>query len=91
MTVWGGILDKIYWLLAAGCIWQLRESHLIEVAGGPGSTVVHTCPDIKYWSEVLCCTIPTHMSELEVKGEDLEKKYVKVFSGKSNSSELLCP
>ena len=22
--------------------------------------VVHTCPDVTYWSEVLCCTTPTH-------------------------------
>ena len=26
---------------------------------------VHTCPDVRYWSEVLCCTIPAHMSDLE--------------------------
>ena len=35
--------------------------------------VVHTCPDVSYWFEVLCCTIPTHMSDLEVKVTDLEK------------------
>ena len=40
---------------------------------------VHTCPDVRYWSEVLCCTIPTLMSDLEVKVTDLEKHYVKVF------------
>ena len=26
--------------------------------------VVHTCPDVRYWSEVLCCTIPSYMSGL---------------------------
>ena len=36
--------------------------------------VVHMCPDIKYWSVVLCCTILTHMNDLEVKVTDLEKK-----------------
>ena len=28
--------------------------------------VIHTCPDVRYWSEVLCCTISTHISDLEV-------------------------
>ena len=32
-----------------------------------GTEVVHTCPDVRYWSEVLCYIIPTHMSDLEVK------------------------
>ena len=35
--------------------------------------VVHTCPDVKNWSEVLCCTIPTHMNDLEVKVTDRKK------------------
>ena len=35
--------------------------------------VDHTCPDVRYWSEVLCCTIPTHMNDLEVKVMDSEK------------------
>ena len=39
--------------------------------------VDHTYPDVRYWSEVLCCTIPTHMNDLKVK--DLEQIYVKVF------------
>ena len=26
----------------------------------------------RYWSEVLCCTIMTHLSDLEVKVTDLE-------------------
>ena len=38
----------------------------------------------RYWSEMLCCTIMTHLGDLEVKGTDLEilcfKKFlVKVF------------
>ena len=27
---------------------------------------------VRYWSEVLCCTIMTHLSDLEVKVRDLE-------------------
>ena len=27
---------------------------------------VHTCPDVRYWSEVLYYTIPTHISDPEV-------------------------
>ena len=34
---------------------------------------VHMCPDVRYLSEVLCCTILTHTSDLEVKVTDLEK------------------
>ena len=26
--------------------------------------LVDTLPDVRYWSEVLCCTIITHISEL---------------------------
>ena len=37
--------------------------------------VVHPCPDVRYWSEILCCTIPTYMSDLEVKVMDLETNY----------------
>ena len=35
---------------------------------------VHTYPNVRYWSEVLCCAIQTHMSHLEVKVTDLETK-----------------
>ena len=49
--------------------------------------VNHTCHDLRYWSEVLSCTIPTNMSDLEVKVTDLEKKNLqkflfKIFRGK---------
>ena len=50
--------------------------------------VVHTCPDVRYWSEVPCCTIPTHMSDLEVKVKDLGKIFVKVF-GKSFNNLII--
>ena len=45
-------------------------------------------------SEVLCFTILTHMSDLDVKVTDLEKNYVKIFwlnflEAKGNSGELL--
>ena len=29
-------------------------------------------PDVRYWSEVLCCIILTHISDLEVKVTDFE-------------------
>ena len=41
--------------------------------------VVYTCPVVRYWSEVLCCFIPTHMSNLEIKVTDLEKIMLKFF------------
>ena len=28
---------------------------------------IDTLPDVRYWSKVLCCTIPTHLNDLEVK------------------------
>ena len=34
--------------------------------------LVDTFPDVRYWSEVLCCTIITHISDLEVKVIDFE-------------------
>ena len=40
---------------------------------------VHICPDVRYWSEGLCCTNLTHMSDLEVRVMDLENFLVKVF------------
>ena len=33
---------------------------------------VGTLPDVRYWSEVLCCTITTHFGDLEVKVTDFE-------------------
>ena len=49
----------------------------------PWMEEVHTCPDVSYWFEALCCTIPMHMSDLLVKVNDLEKICVKVFGGKA--------
>ena len=34
--------------------------------------LLDTFPDVRYWSEVLCYTITTHISDLEVKGTDFE-------------------
>ena len=34
--------------------------------------LVDTLPDVRYWSEVLYCTIKTHISDLEVKVMDFE-------------------
>ena len=33
---------------------------------------VDILPDVRYWSEVLCCAILTHISDLEVKVTDFE-------------------
>ena len=47
--------------------------------------VVHTCPDVRYRSEVLCCTILIHMSDLPVNVTQTEimfKFLFKVFRGK---------
>ena len=33
----------------------------------PWMDLVDTLPDVRYWSEVLCYTIMTHISDLEVK------------------------
>ena len=38
----------------------------------PLMELVDTFPDVRYWSEVLCCTITTHMGDLEVKVTDIE-------------------
>ena len=38
----------------------------------PWMDLVDTLPDVRYWSEVLCCTITTHISDLEVKDTDFE-------------------
>ena len=37
--------------------------------------VGYTCPFVRYWSEVLCFTIPTHMNDLEVNIRDFENIY----------------
>ena len=34
--------------------------------------LVDTLPNVKYWPEVLYCTITTHFSDLEVKVTDFE-------------------
>ena len=38
----------------------------------PLMDLVDTLPDVRYLSEVLCCTITTHISDLEVKVTDFE-------------------
>ena len=38
----------------------------------PRMDLVDTLPDVRYWSEVLCYTIMTHISDLEMKGMDFE-------------------
>ena len=67
-------------LWEARLIWVkvLRRLYLLNL----WMEIVHTCPDVRYWSECLCGTIPTQMSVLEVKVTELEKllKFVdKVF------------
>ena len=38
----------------------------------PWMDLVGTLPDVRYWSEVLCCTIMTHIGDPEVKVADFE-------------------
>ena len=38
----------------------------------PRMDLVDTLPHVRYWSENLCYTIMTHISDLEVKGTDFE-------------------
>ena len=33
----------------------------------PWMDLIGTLPDVRYWSEVLCCTITTHSGDLEAK------------------------
>ena len=62
---------------------------------------VHTNPDIRYWSEVLCSTMMTtvpypfsDLSDLDLKVIDLEKKIImvkfwsKILEAKHDSEEL---
>ena len=44
----------------------------------PSIDLVDSLPDVRYWSEVLCYTITTHICDLEVKVTDLTF-FVKVF------------
>ena len=45
-----------------------RSLHLLNL----WMDLVDTLPDVRYWSEVLCCTITTHISDLEAKVTDFE-------------------
>ena len=38
----------------------------------PWMNLFDTLPDVRYWSEVLCYTITTHISDLEVKVTDFD-------------------
>ena len=38
----------------------------------PRMDLVDTLSDVRYWSEVLYCTITTHISDFEVKVTDFE-------------------
>ena len=51
--------------------------------------VVHTCPDIRFWCEVLCFTILTHMNDSKVKDVDLE--IILVLEAKRDSGKVYCP
>ena len=54
----------------------------------PLMDLVGTLPDVRYWSEVLCCTITTHIGDFEVKVTDFKLKFlVEVF--RTISSEAL--
>ena len=51
--------------------------------------VLHTCPDIRYWSKVLCCTAPTHISDQTKKKIDMIQ--LKFLQAKHDSGKLRCP
>ena len=36
--------------------------------------LVDTLPDVRYWSEVLCCTITTHIGEVKVTDFEILRK-----------------
>ena len=38
----------------------------------PMIDLLDTLPDVRYWSEVLCYTITTHINDLEVNGTDFK-------------------
>ena len=38
----------------------------------PWMELVDTFPDVRYWSEVLYCTIRTHIGDLKIKVKDFE-------------------
>ena len=38
----------------------------------PWMDLIDTLPDVRHWSEVLCCTIMTHINDLMVKVTDFE-------------------
>ena len=41
--------------------------------------LVDNLPNVRYWSEVLCCTISTHLSDIEVNVMGFEIIYIQVF------------
>ena len=51
-----------------------------------GGSIVDIFPVVRYWSEVLCLTILTHLSDFEVKVIDFI-----VLVAKHNSGKLCCP
>ena len=48
--------------------------------------MVCTCIDVRYKSEGLCCTVPTHNKDIEVEGMYLEQNYV--FIGKARLRQV---
>ena len=85
------LLCGLYFLLACKKV-LLEQKHLMEsllvkdfnrlYVLNLWMEVVYTCPDVRYWSEILCCTIPTHEWPW---GQWTQKKknLVEVFTGKA--------
>ena len=46
--------------------------------------IVHTCPDVRYWSEVICCSSSNLIS-------DFDCFWLKFLEAKRDSGELLFP
>ena len=49
-------------------IYTCKSLYLLN----PSMDLVNTLPDVRYWSEVLCFTTTTHISDIEVKVTDFE-------------------
>ena len=64
-------------LASASTLALLKIKFLVKVFKclyllNPWMDLVYTFPDVRYWYEVLCCTIKTHISDLEVKVTDFD-------------------
>ena len=76
--------------------WKLKIlKGYISWTSGIWMEVLHTCPDVWYWSEVLWCPSWPIWVTLRSMSQTLKKImsniFVKIFQVKQNSGELHCP